>query len=175
MNSAIALVFPDAVHKCCKFHVVSKACEKLGWLINSSKEFANKFDYCINHTETPEGFELMWHSLEESYNLHNNEALQNMSVARTMWAASYFRKSFFPFTSTTERSESMNSLFKRLVHPQDFVLQFVTQYEYIMETRIEKENLEGCKGQISEPPLWGRCPFEKQDARFYIMSVFFKF
>jgi hypothetical protein len=47
MNSAIALVFPDAVHRCCKFHVVSKACEKLGWLINSSDEFANKFDYAL--------------------------------------------------------------------------------------------------------------------------------
>jgi transposase-like protein len=129
MNSAIALVFPDVVHRCCKFHVVSKACEKLGWLINSSEEFANKFDYCINHTETPEEFELMWHSLEESYNLRNNEAFQNMSVARTMWAPTYFRKSFFPFTSTTGRSESMNSLFKKLVHPQDSVLQFVTQYE----------------------------------------------
>ena len=37
MKAAIALVFPDVVHRCCKSHVVSKACEKLGWLINSSK------------------------------------------------------------------------------------------------------------------------------------------
>jgi hypothetical protein len=59
MNFAIALVFPNVVHRCCKFHVVSKAYEKLGWLINSSEEFANKFDYCINHMETPEDFELM--------------------------------------------------------------------------------------------------------------------
>ena len=70
MKAAIALVFPDVVHRCYKFHVVSKACEKLGWLINSSEEFANEFDSCINHTETPEEFELMWHSLEEKYNLH---------------------------------------------------------------------------------------------------------
>jgi hypothetical protein len=33
------------------------------------------------------------------------------------------------------------------------VLQFVTQYEYIMNTRIEHENLEGCMGEISEPLL----------------------
>jgi len=69
----------------------------------------------------------------------------------------------------------MNSLFKKLVHPQDSVLQFVTQYEYIMDTRIEKENLEGCKGEILEPPLWGRYAFEKQAARFYTRGVFFRF
>ena len=175
MKAAIELVFPDDVHRCCKFHVVSKACEKLGWLINSSEEFANEFDSCINHTETPEEFELMWHSLEEKYNLHKNEAFQNMSAARTMWAPTYFRKSFFSFTSTIGRSKSMNSLFKKLVHPQDSVLQFVTQYEYIMDTRIEKENLEGYKGEISEPPLWGRYVFEKQAVRFYTRSVFFRF
>jgi hypothetical protein len=44
-----------------------------------------------------------------------------------------------------------------------------------MDTRIEKENLEGCMGQISEPTLWGRCLFEMQAARFYTRSVFFKF
>ena len=74
MKAAIALVFPDAIHRCCKFHVVIKACEKFGWLINSSEEFANEFDSCINHTKTPEKIELMWHSLEEKYNLHKNEA-----------------------------------------------------------------------------------------------------
>ena len=66
----------------------------------------------------------------------------------------------------------MNSLCKKLVHS---VLQFVTQCEYIMDTNFEKENLEGCKGEILEPPLWGRYVFEKQVARFYTRSVFFRF
>jgi hypothetical protein len=73
MEAVVALVFPDAVHRYCKFHV-SKTYEKLGWLINYSEEFANEFDSCINHIKTPEEFELMWHSLEERYNLHKNEA-----------------------------------------------------------------------------------------------------
>jgi hypothetical protein len=44
-----------------------------------------------------------------------------------------------------------------------------------MDTRIEKENLEGCKSEILEPSLWGRYAFEKQAAHFYTRSVFFRF
>jgi hypothetical protein len=40
-----------------------------------------------------------------------------------------------------------------------------------MDTRIKKENLEGCMGEISEPSLWGRYPFEKQAAAS-ILGVF---
>jgi len=79
-----------------------------------------------------------------------------------MWAPAYFRTYFFPFTGTIGRSESMNSLFKKVVHPQDSVLHFVTQYEYIMDTRAERENVEGCRGEISDPLLWAIYNIEKQ-------------
>jgi hypothetical protein len=72
-----------------------------------------------------------------------------------MWAPAYFRRNFFPFTGTTGRSESMNSLFKKVIHPQDSVLKFVTQYDYIMDTRAERENKERCKGAISDPHYGG--------------------
>jgi hypothetical protein len=34
MKVAIAIVFPKAVHRCCKWHVPSKATEKFAWLIS---------------------------------------------------------------------------------------------------------------------------------------------
>ncbi|RLM61372.1 hypothetical protein C2845_PM14G09720 [Panicum miliaceum] len=69
----------------------------------------------------------------------------------------------------------MNSLFEKVVHPQDSVLQFVTQYEYIMDIRAERENVEACKGEISDPPLRASYDFEKQAANFYTRNVFSKF
>jgi len=92
-----------------------------------------------------------------------------------MWAPAYFRTYFFPFTGTIGRSESMNSLFKKVVHPQDSVLHFVTQYEYIMDTRAERENVEGCRGEISDPLLWAIYNIEKQAANLYTRNVFSKF
>ncbi|XP_021321357.1 protein FAR1-RELATED SEQUENCE 9-like [Sorghum bicolor] len=62
-----------------------------------------------------------------------------------------------------------------MVHPQDSVLQFLTQYEYIMETMIEKEYREAAKGETTNPLLWGRSQIEKQVSKFYTRSIFFKF
>ena len=69
----------------------------------------------------------------------------------------------------------MNALFKKMVYPQDSMLQFLTPYEYIMETRIEKEYQEAAKGETTNPPLWGRFEIERQASKFYTRSVFFKF
>ncbi|XP_004980305.1 protein FAR1-RELATED SEQUENCE 5-like [Setaria italica] len=175
MKAAIAIVFPNATHRCCKWHVLSKANDKLAWLISEEEDFAKEFDYYVNRTETPEEFEMLWASIEDKYHLQENEFFQSISGTRRMWAPAYFRKYFFPFTSTKGRSESMNSLFKKVVHPQDSMLQFITQYDYSMDTRAERENKERCKGEISDPSLWGRYAFEKQAASFYTGEVFGKF
>ncbi|XP_004987128.1 protein FAR1-RELATED SEQUENCE 5 [Setaria italica] len=175
MKAAIVIVFPNATHRCCKWHVLRKANDKLAWLISEEEDFAKEFDYCVNRTETPEEFEMLWASIEDKYHLQENEFFQSMSGTRRMWAPAYFRKYFFPFTGTTGRLESMNSLFKKVVHPQDSMLQFITQYDYIMDTRAERENKERCKGEISDPPLWGRYSFEKQATAFYTGEVFGKF
>jgi hypothetical protein len=175
MKVAIEQVFPNATHRCCKWHVLSKATKKFAWLISNEKDFAKESDYCVNHTETIDEFEMLRQKLEDKYSLQENEFFQSISSTRKMWAPAYFRTYFFPFTDTTGRSECMNSLFKKVVHPQDSVLQFFTQYEYIMDTRAERENVEACKWEISYPPLWASYDFEKQAANFYTRNVFSKF
>jgi hypothetical protein len=66
MKAPIAIVFPKAVHRCCKWHVLGKATEKFAWLISHEKDFAKEFDYCVNCTETPEEYEGWWAMLGES-------------------------------------------------------------------------------------------------------------
>nr|XP_034580821.1 protein FAR1-RELATED SEQUENCE 5-like [Setaria viridis] len=117
MKAAIAIVFPNATHRCCQWHVLSKANDKLAWLISEEEDFAKEFENCVNWTETPEGFKMLWARKEEKYHLQENEFFESMSATRRMWAPPFFRRYFFPFTGTTGRLESMNSLFKKVVHP----------------------------------------------------------
>ena len=90
-----------STHRCCKFHVFSKACEKFGWLIKNHKEFADEFDYCINYIETPKEFKTLEHNIEKKHNMHHNEHFPNVSSTKIMCAPSHFRKCFFSCASTT--------------------------------------------------------------------------
>jgi hypothetical protein len=60
-----------------------------------------------------------------------------------MWAPVFFRKRFFPFTSTIGRSEGLNSYFKTLVHPGDSVFNFVQQYELCQNLNLDREDNSG--------------------------------
>jgi len=36
-----------------------QAIEKFAWLIGNEEDFAKEFDYCVNHTETIDEFEML--------------------------------------------------------------------------------------------------------------------
>jgi hypothetical protein len=86
----------------------------------------------------------------------DNTHLKNMWKTRKTWAPVYFRKCFFPFTSTTGRSEGLNSYFKMLVHPSDSVWNFVTQYELCQNLMLDCEDNAGFTMETTRAPLWGR-------------------
>jgi hypothetical protein len=98
----------------------------------------------------------MWLLMVLKHSLGDNEHLITMWGCRDTWAPAFFKKNFFPFTGTTGRSEGLNSFFKKLVHPQDSVWQFVKQYEYIQETRLDREDNAGFLGEATTACVWSR-------------------
>nr|XP_051228877.1 protein FAR1-RELATED SEQUENCE 5-like [Lolium perenne] len=123
--TAIDKVFPNSVHRCCFYHVLHLARKKLGPNLGEGHPFADAFYSCIYGTDTIEEFEFCWQHMLRSFDMAENNHLNNMWKSRKTWAPVYFRKSFFPFTSTTGRSEGLNSYFKTLVRPSDSVWNFV--------------------------------------------------
>jgi hypothetical protein len=156
MATAIDEVFPETVHRCCLWHVLRIAREKLGRLFITRKDFEEEFMYCIHGSDSVEEFEMLWQKMLLKHELRENEHLIRMWGCRNTWAPAFFKKNFFPFTGTTGRSEGLNSFFKKLVHPQDSVWQFVKQYEYIQETRLDREDNAGYVGEGTKATLWSR-------------------
>ena len=115
MATTIEQVFPNICHRCCKFHVFSNACSKLGRLSSSDEAFADVFYTCDNQPETDEEFEETWQHMLECFEVAENKHLKNMWQTRHMWDPTYFKNNFFPFTSTIGRSEGLNSYFKRMI------------------------------------------------------------
>jgi hypothetical protein len=89
----------------------------------------------------------------KKYKLRDNEFFQSISATTRMWLLHTSKNT--SSLSQVQQGGLMNLLFKKIVHPQDSVLQFVTHYVYIMDIRAEKENKQRCKGEISDPKIWG--------------------
>jgi hypothetical protein len=129
MATTISNVFLAAIHRCCFWHVIRIAKVKIGKPLQKGEPFAAAFWACIFDTDTVLEFEESWKHMLQWFQMDQDMHLKNMWKTRTTWALIYFRRHFFPFTSTTGRSEGLNSYFKTLVHPSDSVFIFVRQYE----------------------------------------------
>ena len=125
METTISEALPNTVHRCCKWHVQRKAREKLGRIMSRDEVFEQAFYTCINDLDTVDEFEENWQHMIHCFELEDNRHLCNMWRTRHTWAPTYIRKCFFPFTSTTGRSEGLNSYFKTFINPQESVWKFV--------------------------------------------------
>ena len=125
METTISEALPNTVHRCCKWHVQRKAREKLGRILSRDEVFEQAFYTCINNLEIVDEFEENWHHMIHCFELEDNTHLCNMWRTRHTCAPAYFRKCFFPFTSTIGRSEGLNSYFKTFINPQESVWKFV--------------------------------------------------
>lgn len=156
MATAIGMVFPDAIHRCCFWHVCRIAKTKIGKPLRDGEPFATAFWACIFGTDTVDQFENSWTHMLQCFQMTEHKHLANMWKTRKTWAPVYFRHNFFPFTSTTGRSEGLNSYFKTLVHPSDSVWTFVRQFELCQDMMLDREDNAGFIVETTFPPLWGR-------------------
>ncbi|XP_044431460.1 protein FAR1-RELATED SEQUENCE 5-like [Triticum aestivum] len=175
METTIFEALPNTVHRCYKWHVQRKAREKLGRILSRDEVFEQAFYTCINDPETVDEFEDNWQHMIHCFELEDNRQLCNMWRTRHTWAPSYFRKCFFPFTSTTGRSEGLNSYFKMFINPQESVWKFVQQYEVLQETMLDREDNQAFIGEATTTPLYSRYNIEHQAVNFYTRAVLGKF
>ena len=156
MANAISQVFPNALHWCCLYHVLHLARTKLGKNLADGNPFADAFYACIYGTDTVEEFEECWQHMVQVFAMSANKNLENMWKSRKTWATVYFRHCFFPFMSTTGRSEGLNSYFKKLIRPSDSVWYFVQQYELCQTLMLDREDNAEFTMETTTPSLWGR-------------------
>nr|CAH66510.1 OSIGBa0111I14.5 [Oryza sativa] len=138
MKAAIAIVFPDTVHRNCLFHMLSNARDKTGRTFNSEDEEVYKdFHDIVTKSQTEAEFEYLWKDFIRRNNLYNVRYFQLMWVTRKRWAPVYFKSNWCPLIQTTARSEGTNSRYKADICSSHSVSAFLAQYERIAETIYE--------------------------------------
>ena len=73
MEVAISKVYPDSMHRWCKWHVPKKAKESLVPLYTKKCEFQAEFYKGVNHMLTTDEFETAGGMLLDKYNVRKND------------------------------------------------------------------------------------------------------
>ncbi|KAJ4778775.1 FAR1-related sequence 5 [Rhynchospora pubera] len=175
MRNAIKIVFPNTVHRCCKWHVMRKAKEKLASLYGLKPTFKTEMELVINYSSTVSDFETRWMAMIEKHKLKDNKHLNNMYEKRSEWVPAYFRDVFFADMSTTQRSESMNALLKMWLTSHSSIYKFVMKIDGMIESIWQSESDEDLISMDKEPHLWSMYDMEDHAREVYTKRVFKEF
>lgn len=142
MEGAIKEVFPNTTHRWCRWHVLRKAREHLGELYSRRSGFKEEFRNIINNMLTIPEFEAAWQHMLQKYQLKSNKYLAQIYSNREKWAKPYFKGKFCAGQTSTQRSESDNSMIKCYVGTSCPMHQFVQMYQQLQFDREQEESRE---------------------------------
>ncbi|KAL4370231.1 hypothetical protein AHAS_Ahas06G0045100 [Arachis hypogaea] len=171
MRSALETTLPHTRHRWCIWHILNKIPNKLvGYrhfdqLITCMKRI-------VFESKSKDSFERDWHDFIEEYDLHNSRWLNDMFADRHMWVPVFFKDEFWAGMRSTQRSESMHSVFDKYLNSKSSLLQFVRQYQNCVIDKEQKElecDAADLRGII---PCVSSSPIEKQFQREYTNSMF---
>ncbi|KAK1581752.1 hypothetical protein Q3G72_008723 [Acer saccharum] len=139
MQKAIEIVFANARHRWCLWHIMKKLLENLR-RYKQYEEIKFAIQNIVYDSLTNNDFENRWNHLIEKYDLHSNEWLLGLYDERQCWVPTFLKDTFWSGMSTTQRSESMHAFFDGFVNSKTTLKQFVEQYENALRDKVEKEN-----------------------------------
>ncbi|KAG2726407.1 hypothetical protein I3760_01G111200 [Carya illinoinensis] len=172
MKNAIAIVFPEARHRFCLWHILKKVPEKLGSYATYRLGLKTELMKCVYDTQTIEEFENCWAGFINTYDLHDNAWLTSLYIEREHWVPVFLKEHFWAGMSTTQRSESMNAFFDDYVHSKTNLKEFVDQFDNALKKKIENENQAEFQSFSGTIPCVSRSPIEKKFQELYTNNKF---
>ena len=89
MANAIKVIFPEARHRLCLWHLIKSVQS------NGGSQFASGFIKCVNKYRTPKDFEVAWQELVSHYGVQHRKWALDLCNDREKWAEAFLRWYFF--------------------------------------------------------------------------------
>ena len=133
MKKAIKEVLKNTTHRNCFYHIITKMSQKEGSFFALHPGLSDLLRYIAKNALMPDEFEKGWNQLIKEYKAEGEKHLNKLYRIRERWAPAYFMDKFFPFSSSTGRSESTNNMWKGYSQHKDTITMFLEQYEIIQD------------------------------------------
>jgi hypothetical protein len=105
----------------------------------------------INHPLTPIEFKKAWAAMLVKHNVQESVILQKLYDDREMWIGSYFKEIFCGTMTSTQRSESVNSVVKAgYCDNSTAIHEFAKSFLELLEHNKENEAREEYNSQVSK-------------------------
>ncbi|XP_026392399.1 protein FAR1-RELATED SEQUENCE 9-like [Papaver somniferum] len=153
MAKALASEWPETTHRLCIWHIFQNAAKHLNHVFEKFDNFAKEFSNCVYDYEEEKEFIDAWKNMLEKYKLQDNEWLSRLFNIKEKWALVYGRNTFSAEITTTQRSESLNSLVKKYVNYKYDMLRFFRRFEGLVDDRRYEELKADFKASQSFPAL----------------------
>lgn len=128
-------------HLWCKWHILKDAPQELGPVYRMNGPFRKEFHFVINEMLTIDEFEKAWNDLLERYDLREHKFMKSVYDKRKKWAKPWAKDKFCARMASTQRSESANSILKKVIPRNSSMNRFVEQYRKLLfiHTRAEQK------------------------------------
>ncbi|KAK9669665.1 hypothetical protein RND81_13G146800 [Saponaria officinalis] len=135
IRNAVPKVFKTARHRFCLWHIMNKVNDKIDIITRKETDFLSRINGVVwNQNLEPTEFEIKWNEVINEFGLGDNRWLSTMFDIREYWIPTYFRDLHMRnIMSTTQRSESENSFFKKFENHYGTLVEFRLRYESAMD------------------------------------------
>ncbi|XP_073119520.1 protein FAR1-RELATED SEQUENCE 5-like [Henckelia pumila] len=165
MTKAIAQVFPQTMHQYCLWHILNKFSEKLDPM--TFRDHYQSIKHVIENSTTPDEFVSSWEEAMKCAKLEGNDWLQLMYDLRKKCVPTYLNHVFAAGMSSSQRSESSHSFFKRYVSKKNSLVNFIIRFNRALKHQRHNELVSDHVDRNECPKIKGNLPMEHQMVKVY--------
>ncbi|KAL2481035.1 Protein FAR1-RELATED SEQUENCE 5 [Abeliophyllum distichum] len=170
---AISMVMPSTFHRFCLWHILNKFSEKMNVMVYN--EQYHMLVNIIKNSESSFEFEERWSAIMVSTSLDCNEWLTSMYELRARWVPAYVKHIFSAGMSSSQRSETTHSFFKRYVNRKNSLMDFITRFNMALRHQRHEELVANHIDLKEQPRLTSRFLMENQMVHIYTKKIFLLF
>ncbi|CAL5051401.1 unnamed protein product [Urochloa decumbens] len=172
MAKAMKSTMPNTNHRWCRWHVLKDAKSHLGDPYSKNSKFKEEFNNLVTFETNPKLFELRLKSLQEKYNLKDNNYLNRLYKHRAKWAKPYFMGIFCAGMTSTQRSESANHMIKSLIQKAAPMHLFVSKFRDLQTSRNRQESTQDFITHQRRRRLRSKFPLEEHGNEVYSRAAY---